>query len=344
MINFAERAKLKHPINPNWLTVKICLVGYPFSGKKEQAELIRKKYNLDVFVMEQLVQEAIEFAESNPQPIEAPQKEAEERKGDASDDELSDLLLSEDEAEEFNLQEDFRQCGAKMQELLLDGDEITDDLYVKVFVTKLRMQYPYKDPKTKQKEIKEQARRQVEINERLRAIQDELQAEDIKKKQVKALEAEQASLGEEMDALKVTDPIGWVLVDFPCNYAQAKLLEEATSGYKPTLELEATQRGQEMEEAFLLVQPTAKEEPPKMLIRSGLDAVIWFDCPLKECQRRADGRRIDVEEVGKSQTTFYHVNDCVPATDMAPLCERLEPIEEDSNHTSALVDRVVAYD
>jgi len=42
-----------------------------------------------------------------------------------------------------------------MQELLLDGQEISDELYVKVFVTKLRMQYPYKDPKTKQKEIKD---------------------------------------------------------------------------------------------------------------------------------------------------------------------------------------------
>ena len=46
-----------------------------------------------------------------------------------------------------------------MQELLLNGDEISDDLYVKVFVTKLRMQYPYKDPKTRQKELKDQAKR-----------------------------------------------------------------------------------------------------------------------------------------------------------------------------------------
>lgn len=41
-------------------------------------------------------------------------------------------------------------------------------------MTKLRIQYPYKDPKTKQKELKEQAKRQVEIKERMRAIQDEL--------------------------------------------------------------------------------------------------------------------------------------------------------------------------
>ena len=54
-INFAERAKLQHPQTPNWLSVKLCLMGYPFAGKKEQAEMIRKKYSLDVFVMDTLV-------------------------------------------------------------------------------------------------------------------------------------------------------------------------------------------------------------------------------------------------------------------------------------------------
>lgn len=116
------------------------------------------------------------------------------------------------------------------------------------------------------------------------------------------------------------------------------------SGFKPTAELDPITRNQEMEEAFQIVQPTAKEEPPKLLIKSGLDAVVWFNCPLRECQRRADGRRIDVEELDKPSQTFYHVNDQVPPLNCAPLCERLEPIDEDRNHTSALVDRVVSFD
>ena len=122
--------------------------------------------------MEALVQEAIDFASENPEPIAAPPKEEEEKKGADQDPEssLDDIHMSEDEDEEFNLGEDMRQCGQKMQELLLDGEEISDDLYVKVFITKLRMQYPYKDPATKQREIKDQARRQVKINDRLRAI------------------------------------------------------------------------------------------------------------------------------------------------------------------------------
>ena len=38
------------------------------------------------------------------------------------------------------------------------------------------------------------------------------------------------------------------------------------------------------------------------------------------------------------------MNDAQPPSNEAPLCERLEPIDEDRNHTSALVDRVVSFD
>jgi hypothetical protein len=35
-----ERAKLQHPKTPNWLSLKFCLVGYPFSGTNTQAAYI----------------------------------------------------------------------------------------------------------------------------------------------------------------------------------------------------------------------------------------------------------------------------------------------------------------
>lgn len=44
---------------------------------------------------------------------------------------------------------------------------------------------------------------------------------------------------------------------------------------------------------YMLVQPNAKEQPPNMLIPSGIDAVLWFDTKPRECLRRAIGRRID---------------------------------------------------
>ena len=78
-INYEQRPKLLHPQVPNWLSVKLCLVGYPFAGKKVQAELIRKKFNLDVFLMESLVQEAMDFAANNPNSIQAPSKKVDEK-------------------------------------------------------------------------------------------------------------------------------------------------------------------------------------------------------------------------------------------------------------------------
>ena len=70
------------------------------------------------------------------------------------------------------------------------------------------------------------------------------------------------------------------------------LLEKALSGYQMPADLQPTQREKESRDAELLVKPTEKPAPPKTLIPSGIDAVIWFDCSRDECLRRALGRRI----------------------------------------------------
>lgn len=138
-------------------------------------------------------------------------------------------------------------------------------------------------------------------------------------------------------------PQGWILVDFPCSYSQAKLLEKALSGYEPEEELELIERQKQLNDAILLVQPNPKEEPLKTLIQSGLDAVIWFNCSINECLRRADGRRIDVEDES-DKPEMFHVEDKKPPTDIAPLCERLDHVKDDSNCTGSLIDRYVSFD
>lgn len=54
--------------------------------------------------------------------------------------------LSEEDDHEYNAEEDFRKVGMEMKEMLLDGLEINDELYVKMYIAKLRMAYEYKDP------------------------------------------------------------------------------------------------------------------------------------------------------------------------------------------------------
>lgn len=88
-----------------------------------------------------------------------------------------------------------------------------------------------------------------------------------------------------------------------------------------------------------MVKGYSKPEPPKKLLRSGLDGVIWVDCSRDECMRRALGRRFD-----NVNEKVYHIEDQAPLTTNAPLCERLLPMEEEDNSESTLIDRWISFD
>jgi len=51
--------------------------------------------------------------------------------------------------ENYNAEEDFRACGEKIAELLKEGLEISDEIYVELFIAKLRLAYPYKSKEQK---------------------------------------------------------------------------------------------------------------------------------------------------------------------------------------------------
>ena len=142
-----------------------------------------------------------------------------------------------------------------------------------------------------------------------------------------------------MEKLQEVDKNGWVLVDFPANFAQAKLLETALTGYVPLQESEKTMREEQIEEAYLLVQPTAKEAPSILLMKSGVDSVVWFDTKREECMRRALGRRHD-----PVMDNVYHIEDCPPLTTNAPLCERLTQMDQEAESEATLIDRWMAFD
>ena len=57
--------------------------------------------------------------------------------------------LSEDSEleEDLNAREDFRQCGIELTQLLADGEEVPDELYVRLYVAKLRYTHPHKSKK-----------------------------------------------------------------------------------------------------------------------------------------------------------------------------------------------------
>ena len=69
--------------------------------------------------------------------------------------------------EEMHPEEDFRICGHKIQECLFEGAEIPDQLYVDLFVAKLRRTYDIKDKDTLATKLKTDAKRELQLTREL---------------------------------------------------------------------------------------------------------------------------------------------------------------------------------
>lgn len=54
--------------------------------------------------------------------------------------------MSSDEEGAIDAKDEFRQLGIQINDLLYTGQEISDEIYVHLFVTKLRLTYEYKSP------------------------------------------------------------------------------------------------------------------------------------------------------------------------------------------------------
>jgi len=249
--------------------------------------------------------------------------------------------------EELNPQEDFRQCGERVRDCLFEGVEIPDDLYVDLYIAKLRITYDYKDKATLTKETETDAARELELTRQIANLLEEInQLNDPnstikrkKKRTAEVVQKEVTQLQNELTEIQNVSKQGWILIDFPTNLTQATMLEKALSGYEREEDLDHTKRELEQKEADMYYKPTEKPAPPKRLIPSGIDAVIWFDCSREECLRRALGRRIDSQN-----NMIYHIQDNAPSIEKSPLCEVIEPIDDESESMALLCDRWVAFD
>jgi len=68
-LNFEARGKQLRPMNPHYLNLKLCFVGYAFAGKRLQAMKLKQEYGLDTFSLSDLVEEALKFFSEHPSPI-----------------------------------------------------------------------------------------------------------------------------------------------------------------------------------------------------------------------------------------------------------------------------------
>ena len=67
-----------------------------------------------------------------------------------------------------------RLCGQRIQDCLFNGDEIPDQLYVDLYIAKLRLTYEHKDKAALKREVSETAARELELTRLIANLSEEL--------------------------------------------------------------------------------------------------------------------------------------------------------------------------
>lgn len=311
-----------------YIPIKLILNGQPFSGKKSQVKRLSEKYNLKVFIIEDLIKLALDETE----------KPDEFEEIDIRNDNLEDLRENEkeydDDQEVTKVKKEnlLKDIGLHIKEYLKSGSAIPDFLYVKLYEEIIKLNFPYKSKDDLINEAILRNNRKNEILEKKELVKDE------KEKRPKYYEATIREAEEELKKLNNETIYGFCIMNFPTTYNQAKLLERALSGYVPDNEKTKTQTEIYKEESGLILDKSPKPEPPKRLIQSGIDYFFYINTDPMECARRAYGRKFD--PVGK---VVYHLQDNPPPIDNY-ICERLQNVNENENSEASFVTRCVSFE
>ncbi|CAI2385760.1 unnamed protein product [Moneuplotes crassus] len=228
----------------------------------------------------------------------------------------------------------FRTTGKRLEEILLEGKEIPEEMVVELFVSSIKADFLYKTQEEIDEDVKKIIEREEEIKEELSKAK-EVQGKSFRNAAV----IDEEALKKELEELANFNKFGWILVDFPCSLQQASRLEAQLSGYLPEIDKEICERNEKLTTACRIIEPSDKPNIDDTLQESGLDAVLWLDTKREECRRRALGRRIDL-----TNDTEFHIDDNPPPTTSPPLCERLMQVTEPERAQEVIPDKHLAFD
>lgn len=115
-----------------------------------------------------------------------------------------------------------------------------DQLLVNLFVERLKLEYEGINLGMSKEELESGIRREKELIEQLAELEDHSAPAEVKKggkPPPKGGKAPEETLKEELEQIRSVSPKGWILLDFPRNLTQMKLLETYLSGYESKADL-----------------------------------------------------------------------------------------------------------
>ena len=325
-----------------YLPIKICFTGYPLSGKKVQSNLIQEKYpNIKVYNPEQILNDKISEYNSINTPIEndphfkklkhnqieelKKQKEEKLKEFEPILNIISPILNNKDE----------NKNEANENKNEQNDSDVKSDIYMKLLINELERDFPDdKEQKVQMiNEFKEKYNEYNDISKNINEINEKINEEEEKMKEANAnskdkkpkknnnianQHKELAQLNKDLDAIKSSLFKGFIIINFPSNEKEAKLLENYFTGYVSEYEKEIDPIELKMKKYDFIVDYNYKKEKSKETQFSFFDYIINFEIPSNEIDKRYSGIKYD-----PVTHKVYHIEDNPPPANDKKVMQRL---------------------
>jgi len=353
-----------------YIPIKIALIGKDFSGKRTQAKILSENFPLKIYDLGNLVQEALNLLNSkrettttnkflltnsiknktqqkdanpqspnqdqspNPQAQNNPNQPNTEGNNKTQGDQVAQMR-NEQAAEEVKYAR-IKELAREIKLRLGEGEGVPDEIYAELLCEYIKIDFPPKDDEEVINEIIERVSRKEKVLEEIEKNKEE----NIKRP--KTFERKDKELNDELMKISLEASKGFVIVNFPNTYNQAKSLENILSGYIPKSESRPL-KSLRMKNLFSIVLDQSEEIlPPNKLILGGFDFIFYINVPSNECTRRAVGRRLFYDAKNK-ENIIYHLEDKLPPTN-SNICENLRKVGNIDRCESALVTRHLSFE
>ena len=350
-----------------YIPIKIALIGKDFSGKRTQAKILSENFPLKIYDLGNLVKEALNLLNSkrettttnkflltnsiknktqqkdnNPQsPSQDPNPQAQNNQnqpnteGNNKTGDQVAQMRNEQAAEEVKYAR-IKELAREIKLRLGEGEGVPDEIYAELLCEYIKIDFPPKDDEEVINEIIERVSRKEKVLEEIEKNKEE----NIKRP--KTFERKDKELNDELMKISLEASKGFVIVNFPNTYNQAKSLENILSGYIPKSESRPL-KSLRMKNLFSIVLDQSEEIlPPNKLILGGFDFIFYINVPSNECTRRAVGRRLFYDAKNK-ENIIYHLEDKLPPTN-SNICENLKKVGNIDRCESALVTRHLSFE
>ena len=315
-----------------YLPIKMSLIGYPMSGKEYQSELLMKKYpGIKIYDPKKILKSKIEEYNNIKKPVEKTPKFKSLKPNQIKE------LKAQKKAQlnEFKPILDIISPYVEKKDNEKIDEKIISDIYIKLIIHELNNDF--KEDKetniTLLNDLKEKYSQYLEINSKIEEINSKLEKEvntaKNKKNNPNALHKELTNLTKDLDPLKNSLFVGFILIDFPSNETEAKFLENHFTGYiseyeKPIPTLEQKKLNYDfILDSLNKIDESNNKNIPHIKQYSFLDLVINLDIDVEEFEKRCENAKFDPH----TEIIYTESGHQIPANDKK-LIGRLTSIPE----------------